>query len=141
MSSFNGELFITSASGGITYDCGTQILVKNIHNATLRFFCPISALASNSFIVRSNQSVEIRADYVSPLLSGRFFYHCLGLQQNGKYVFTQKYYVLLLNSDCPWNKVTCVTHLNMFVQQICKNKFACILLKVNGEEKYKYLVQ
>lgn len=94
-------MLITSASGGIKYDCGTQILVKNIDIESLIFNCPIPEVAFNSLNVRTNQSVDIKADYVLPSFSGRLFYHCLGFQQKGKYVYIQKYYVLHLYSDCP----------------------------------------
>lgn len=56
---------------------------------TLLFGCPIDSVAFNSLNVQINQSVDIRAEYVSPFTSGMFL-HCLVFQQNGKYVYIQK---------------------------------------------------
>lgn len=89
LSSFNGLLFITSAPEYINFNCGTQIQLKDFNNETLLFGCPILSSASNAFNVQTNQPVEIRADYVSQSSPGTF-YHCLGFQQNGKYVYIQK---------------------------------------------------
>lgn len=83
--SFDGELIITSVSGDINYDCGTQIHVKNA-KTTFVFGCPISSFSAHTLTVNINQSVDVRADYLSPSTSGMFF-HCIQLQRYGMYVY------------------------------------------------------
>lgn len=82
---FAGQLLI--ASREVKYDCKTQIIVKNIHNGLI-YGCEISKFTTQTLNVNINQSVEVRAEYISPYTSGTFS-HCIGLQQNGKYVFLQ----------------------------------------------------
>lgn len=84
--SFDGELLITSASGDINYDCGTQIHVKYAKATLFVFGCPISSFSAQTLTVNINQSVDVRADYLSPSTSG-MFYHCIQLQRYGMYVY------------------------------------------------------
>lgn len=79
--SFAGQLLI--ASGKVTYDCKTQIIVKNIQTQFI-YGCEISSFITQTFNVNINQSVEVRAEYVSPYTSGTFD-HCVGFQQNGNF--------------------------------------------------------
>lgn len=81
--SFVGHLLITTRK--IAHECSTQIYVKDAYT-TLRFNCPIPSFSIQTLTVQINQSVAVRAEYVSPYTPGTF-YHCLGFQQNGKYKF------------------------------------------------------
>lgn len=83
--SFDGELFITSVSGDINYDCGTQIYVKNAKVSYI-FRCPISSFAAQILNVNINQSVGVQADYLFSSSPGTF-YHCIRLYQNGMNVY------------------------------------------------------
>lgn len=76
--SFAGQLLITTRE--IVHGCITQIYVKNA-NTTFRFNCPIS-VSFLTLTVNINQSVDVRAEYVSPYTSGTF-YHCFQFQRNG----------------------------------------------------------
>lgn len=80
---------ITLASGEIKIACGTQIHLKDFNKETFLYGCPIIYPASNTFNVKTNQTVDIRADYVTQSSPGTF-YHCLGFQQNGKYLYIRK---------------------------------------------------
>lgn len=82
---FDGQLLITSRE--IANECDTQIIVKNAYN-NIRFGCPIKRISTQTFDVEINQLADIQAEYETPSTSG-VFYHCLGFQQNGKYVYIQ----------------------------------------------------
>lgn len=83
--SFAGQLLI--ASRKVTNECKTQIIVKNIQTQFI-YGCEISSFTTQTLNVNINQSVEVRAEYISQYTSGTFS-HCIGFQQNGKYVFLQ----------------------------------------------------
>lgn len=83
--SFAGHLLITSRE--VTNVCKTQIIVKKIHTEFI-YGCKIPVFISQTLYVNINQSVEVRAEYLSSYTSETFS-HCIGLQQNGKYVFLQ----------------------------------------------------
>lgn len=74
--SFDGELIITTRE--IAHECDTQKYFKNAIT-TFRYSCPISFL---TLTVNINQSVDVRAEYVSPYTSGTF-YHCFQYQHKG----------------------------------------------------------
>lgn len=75
---FFGELIVMSRK--VVYACNAQVNVQN----TFIFGCP-SHLSSQTISVTMNQSLDVRAEYVSLYTSGTF-YHCLGFQQNGTIV-------------------------------------------------------
>lgn len=75
--SFVGELLVTSREVIVSV-CNTQIVI----NEKLVMGCPLRVVSSQTLNVNINQSVHVRAEYVSPLTSGTF-YHCIGFQQNG----------------------------------------------------------
>lgn len=79
--SFVGDLFVTVREVDVQ-SCNTEIKVQN----SIIFRCPINIISSQTLNVIMNQSVDVRADYVSPSTLGTFYY-CLGLQQNGMNVF------------------------------------------------------
>lgn len=73
---FAGELLVISRGG--VFPCYTQVYVQNII-----FRCSSDLLhVSHSISVTINQSLDVRAEYVSPSTSGTF-YHCMGFLQNG----------------------------------------------------------
>lgn len=74
---FDGQLLITTRE--IVHDCDTQIYATNA-DTTFRYGCPIP-FTTQLLIVNINQSVDVRAVYLSSSISGTF-YHCLGFQQN-----------------------------------------------------------
>lgn len=76
-SSFIGDLLVASLT--VTHVCATQIKIGD----GFIFVCP-STVSSQTIGVQINESMDVRAEYVSPFTSGTF-YHCLGFQQNGKY--------------------------------------------------------
>lgn len=73
--SFNGELLFSSRNENLNV-CETRVIINNIFVVS----CPSSAFAQ-TLSVEINQSVDVRAEYVSPITSGMFYY-CLGFQQN-----------------------------------------------------------
>lgn len=75
--SFVCELLVTSREVIVSV-CNTQIVI----NEKLVMGCPLRVVSSQTLNVNINQSVNVRAEYVSPLTSGTF-YHCIGFQQNG----------------------------------------------------------
>nr|XP_034334176.1 uncharacterized protein LOC105334390 isoform X2 [Crassostrea gigas] len=77
--SFAGQLLI--ASREVTNDCKTHIIVKSTQTKII-FGCEIPSFITQTLNVNINQSVEVRAEYISPYTSGTF-HHCVGFQQNG----------------------------------------------------------
>lgn len=75
--SFVGEIIVTSREVTVQM-CNTEIVVQK----SVLYGCPIPNFSSQTLTVQFNQSVEVRADYVSPSTSGTF-YNCMGFQQNG----------------------------------------------------------
>lgn len=71
---FAGGLLVISREGA--FPCFTQVKVQNI------IFGCSSDLLSHSISVTINQSLDVRAEYVSTSTSGTF-YHCMGFLQNG----------------------------------------------------------
>lgn len=71
---FAGELLVISR--GVVFPCYTQVNVQSII-----FGCSPDRL-SHSISVTINQSLDVRAEYVSSSTSGTF-YHCMGFLQNG----------------------------------------------------------
>lgn len=80
--SFAGKLLITTSA--VPSNCDSRIYVKT-YNTTFKYDCLLSSFLTQTITVNINQSVEVRAEYVSPYTL-RTFYHCFGFQQNGKYV-------------------------------------------------------
>lgn len=76
--SFDGDLVVLSREA-VKYACNTEVVVQN---KTI-FNCPTNVISSLVLNVRINQTVDVRARYVSPSTSGTF-QHCMGFQQNGK---------------------------------------------------------
>lgn len=72
---FVGDLIVMSRE--VVFVCNTQVTVQN----TFIFRCP-SHLSAEKISVTMNQSLDVRAEYVSPSTSGTF-YHCMGFLQNG----------------------------------------------------------
>lgn len=70
---FAGELQVISR--GVLFLCYTQVNVQNI------IFGCSPDLLSHLISVTINQSLDVRAEYVSPSTSATF-YHCMGFQQN-----------------------------------------------------------
>lgn len=60
--------------------CFTQIYFQN----DFIFRCQINKVSSLVLSVQNNESVDLRAEYVSANTPGTF-YHCIGFQQKGKY--------------------------------------------------------
>lgn len=78
---FVGELLVTSREVAV-YSCNTG---KNVQNSII-FSCPIEMSSSETIKVLLNQSMEVRAGYVSPSIP-RTFYHSLKFQQKGMIVY------------------------------------------------------
>lgn len=76
--SFDGGLFVTTRNN-FEHQCDTLV---NIHNSFI-FRCPVKFFSGQALPVQNNQSVNIKGEYVSALISGTF-YHCLEFQQSGK---------------------------------------------------------
>lgn len=75
-STFDGEVLVSSRRA-IIYECNTEVIVQK----RIFFRCPLK-IASSVFIVNINQSVDVRANYISSNTEGTFSY-CMGFQQNG----------------------------------------------------------
>lgn len=108
--SFAGHLLITSRE--VTNVCKTQIIVKKIHTEFI-YGCKIPEFISQTLYVNINQSVEVRAEYVSRYTSGTFS-HCIGFQQNGKYVFLQIQKLAFTRND------RCYYSFNVFIVENSK---------------------
>lgn len=78
---FVGELLVTSREV-ILKECYTRVIVKTFKSYDIIFGCPVGTFSSQTLKAQVNQSVDVRAEYISPFTSGRF-YHCLSFQQNG----------------------------------------------------------
>lgn len=74
--SFDGSLLVISREA-VEYACYTEVIVQN----RSRFVCPTNVMSSLVLIVKINQTVDVRARYVSPSTSGTF-QHCMGFKQN-----------------------------------------------------------
>lgn len=75
--SFVGELLVIWREVIVSV-CTTPIII----NEMLLMGCSLRFVSSQTLNVNVNQSVDVRAEYVSPFTSGTF-YHCIGFQQNG----------------------------------------------------------
>lgn len=79
--SFDGELLVISREA-VEYACNTEVVVQN----TSIIGCPTNVVSILLLNVTINQTVDVRARYVSPSTSGTF-QHCMGFQQNGKMMY------------------------------------------------------
>nr|XP_034334202.1 uncharacterized protein LOC117691699 [Crassostrea gigas] len=75
--SFDGELLVISREA-VKYACNTEAVVQN----TSIIGCPTNVMSFLLLNVTINQTVDVRARYVSPSTSGTF-QHCIEFQQNG----------------------------------------------------------
>lgn len=80
--SFVGQLLVISREV-IVSGCNTQIVIAE----SFIMGCPLRQVSTQTLNVNINQSVDVRAEYVTQYTSGTF-YHCLGFQQN---------------DDCQWS--------------------------------------
>lgn len=53
------------------------------------FGCQLEKVSSHTFNVQHNESVDIRAEYVSSSTSGAFYF-CIWFQENGEYAIILK---------------------------------------------------
>nr|XP_034334197.1 uncharacterized protein LOC117680590 isoform X2 [Crassostrea gigas] len=75
--SFDGKLIVISRET-VEYACNTEVAVQN----TSIIGCPTNVMSFLLLNVTINQTVDVRARYVSPSTSGTF-QHCMGFQRNG----------------------------------------------------------
>lgn len=78
---FDGELLMTFNE--IVGWCTTRVAVES----HIIFGCPLPPGSAHRLNVNINQTVKIKAEYLSPNTSGSF-YHCVGIRQNGNYAET-----------------------------------------------------
>ncbi|XP_065927666.1 uncharacterized protein [Magallana gigas] len=76
--SFDGELFVFSRKAEAKYTCYTEVVVQN----TSIISCPTNDMSFLLINVTINQTVDVRARYVSSSTSGTF-QHCMGFQRVG----------------------------------------------------------
>ncbi|XP_052712176.1 uncharacterized protein LOC128186402 [Crassostrea angulata] len=76
--SFDGYLLVISRKAQAEYACNTEVLVQN----TSIIGCPTDVISFLLLNVTINQTVKVRARYVSSSTSGTF-QHCIEFQQNG----------------------------------------------------------
>lgn len=79
--SFDGELIVVSREA-VEYACNTEVAVQN----KSIIGCPTYEMSFLILNVTINQTVDVRARYVSPSTSGTF-QHCIGFQRNGKMMY------------------------------------------------------
>nr|XP_034334756.1 uncharacterized protein LOC117691936 [Crassostrea gigas] len=80
--SFDGQLLVVSREA-VEYACNTEVAVQN----TSIIGCPTNVMSFLLLNVTINQTVDVRARYVSPSTPGTF-QHCMGFQRNGKIMYT-----------------------------------------------------
>ena len=80
--SFDGELVVFSRKAEAKYTCDTEVVVQN----TSIIGCPTNVMSFLLLNVTINQTVDVRARFVSPSKSGTF-QHCMGFQRSGKMMF------------------------------------------------------
>uniref|UniRef100_A0A8W8JFR8 Uncharacterized protein n=1 Tax=Magallana gigas TaxID=29159 RepID=A0A8W8JFR8_MAGGI len=74
--SFDGQLLVVSREA-VEYACNTEVAVQN----TSIIGCPTNVMSFLLLNVTINQTVDVRARYVSPSTPGTF-QHCMGFQRN-----------------------------------------------------------